>query len=190
MILFGPPKFCIKYYFYFLLGLTISRGQYCHYLYLHCNALFTFKWKSKVKWCIYVAPLSQTSQRRFTMINLPPADWKHIQAQMVATSKQSMHAGAHFTDLGRMESWVNFSGKEGRQIFHSRQNREWNPGSKGWKAEILPLRQPPPPNDTDILGTKRFIPKGFDTDILGTKRFIPKGFELSMFIFPKNCYLV
>ena len=51
-----------------------------------------------------MAPSSQTSQRRFTMINLPPADWKHIQAQMAAASKQSMHAGTHFTDLGRMES--------------------------------------------------------------------------------------
>ena len=58
----------------------------------------------KVKWCIYIEPSSQTSQRRFTMINLPPADWKHIQAQMAAASKQSMHAGTHFTDLGRMES--------------------------------------------------------------------------------------
>ena len=59
---------------------------------------------SKVKWCIYIAPLSLTSQGRFTMINLPPADWKHIQAQIAAASKQSMHAGTHFTDLGRMES--------------------------------------------------------------------------------------
>ena len=58
----------------------------------------------KVKWCIYIAPLSQTSQRRFTMINLPPADWKRIQARMAAASKQSMHAGTHLTDLGRMES--------------------------------------------------------------------------------------
>ena len=49
--------------------------------------------KKKKKWCIYIAPLSQTSQRRFTMINLPPADWKHIQAQIAAASKQSMHAG-------------------------------------------------------------------------------------------------
>ena len=48
--------------------------------------------------------LITTSQRRFTMINLPPADWKHIQAQIAAASKQSMHAGTHFTDLGRMES--------------------------------------------------------------------------------------
>ena len=75
-----------------------------------------------------MAPLSLTSQRRFTMINLPPADWKQIQAQIAAASKQSMHAGTHFTDLGRMESWVNFSEKEGRQIFQSRQNPEWNPG--------------------------------------------------------------
>ena len=52
----------------------------------------------------YIAPLSLTSQRRFTIINLPPADWKHIQAQIAAASKQSMHAGTHFTDLGRMES--------------------------------------------------------------------------------------
>ena len=59
---------------------------------------------SKVKWYIYIAPLSQTSQRRFTMINLPPADWKHIQAQMAAAFKQSMHAGTHFTDLGRIKS--------------------------------------------------------------------------------------
>ena len=36
------------------------------------------KKKKKVNWCIYIAPLSPTSQRRFTMINLPPADWKHI----------------------------------------------------------------------------------------------------------------
>ena len=34
------------------------------------------------------------------MINLPPADRKHIQAQIAAASKQSMHAGTHFTDLG------------------------------------------------------------------------------------------
>ena len=37
---------------------------------------------------------------------------------------------------------MNFSGKEGLQIFQSRQNQEWNPGPLGWKAEILPLRQP------------------------------------------------
>ena len=65
---------------------------------------FNLYLKSKVKWCIYIAPLSLTSQGRFTMINLPPADWKHIQAQIAAASKQSMHAGTHFTDLGRMES--------------------------------------------------------------------------------------
>ena len=59
---------------------------------------------SKSKWCIYIAPSSLTSQRRFTMINLPPADWKHIQVQIAAASTQSMHAGTHFTDLGRMES--------------------------------------------------------------------------------------
>ena len=63
-----------------------------------------YKYKSKVRWCIYIAPSSLTSQRRFTMINLPPADWKHIQAQIAAASKQSMHAGTHFTDLGRMEN--------------------------------------------------------------------------------------
>ena len=62
------------------------------------------------------------------MINLLPVDWKHIQAQMAAASKQSMHAGTHFPDLRRMESWVNFSGTEGRQIFHFWQNWEWNSG--------------------------------------------------------------
>ena len=40
--------------------------------------------------------LSLMSQRRFTMINLPPADRKHIQAQIAAASKQSMHAGTHW----------------------------------------------------------------------------------------------
>ena len=62
------------------------------------------KKKVQVKWCIYTAPVLHTSQRRFTMINLPPADWKHIQTQIAAASKQSMHAGTHFTDLGRKES--------------------------------------------------------------------------------------
>ena len=38
------------------------------------------------------------------MIYLPPADWKHIQAQNGAAYKQSMHAGTLFTDIGRMES--------------------------------------------------------------------------------------
>ena len=68
------------------------------------TAMKMYKYKSKVRWCIYIAPLSLTSQRRFTMINLPPADWKHIQAQTAAASKQSMHAVTQFTDLGRMES--------------------------------------------------------------------------------------
>ena len=109
-----------------------------------------YKYKSKVRWCIYIAPLSLTSQRRFTMINLPPADWKHIQAQIAAASKQSMHAGTQFTDLGRMESWVNFSGKEGRQIFQSRQNREWahtrtekNSDQGGNWTHDLRVRSPP-----------------------------------------------
>ena len=38
------------------------------------------------------------------MINLPPADWMHTQAQIAAASKRSMHAGTHFTDFGSMES--------------------------------------------------------------------------------------
>ena len=42
------------------------------------------------------------------MMNLPPADWKHIQAQIAAASKQSMHAGTHFTDLGRLKVTVFF----------------------------------------------------------------------------------
>ena len=62
----------------------------------------------KVKWCIYKAPLSQMSQRRFTMINLPPADWKHTQAQIAAASKQSMHAGTHFTLKWTFPAEVNF----------------------------------------------------------------------------------
>ena len=33
------------------------------------------------------------------MISLPPADRKHIWAQMRATSERSMYAGTHFSDL-------------------------------------------------------------------------------------------
>ena len=38
------------------------------------------------------------------MISLPPADRKHIKAPQAAASNQSMYAGTHFTDPGRMES--------------------------------------------------------------------------------------
>ena len=38
------------------------------------------------------------------MISLPPADRKHVQAQVAAASNQPMYAGTHFTDPGRMES--------------------------------------------------------------------------------------
>ena len=55
-------------------------------------------------WCIYIAPLSQTSRKRFTMINLPPSELEALQVQIAAASKQSMHASTHFTDLERMES--------------------------------------------------------------------------------------
>ena len=48
------------------------------------------------------------------MISLLPADRKHIWAPLAAASERSMYAGTHFTDpgSGRMESWVNFSGKK------------------------------------------------------------------------------
>ena len=37
------------------------------------------------------------------MINLPPADWKHIQAQIAAASKQSMmHAGTHLENIASL----------------------------------------------------------------------------------------
>ena len=55
----------------------------------------TTKKKKKSKVVHLYSALITTSQRRFTMINLPPADWKHIQAQIAAASKQSMHAGTH-----------------------------------------------------------------------------------------------
>ena len=86
----------------FLLPLTTGIASYMAFL--NPEILKAVHEVKKVKWCIYITPLSQTSQRRFTMINLPPADRKHIEAQMAAASKQSMHAGTHFTNLGRMES--------------------------------------------------------------------------------------
>ena len=39
------------------------------------------------------------------MISSLPADRKHIKAHLAAALMRSMHAGTHFTDLGRMESW-------------------------------------------------------------------------------------
>lgn len=37
------------------------------------------------------------------MINLPPADWKPIQAQIAAASKQSMmHAGTHLENIASL----------------------------------------------------------------------------------------
>ena len=77
------------------------------------------------------------------MINLPPADWKHIQAQMAAASKQSMHAGTHFTDLERIENSVNFSGKEGRQIFLSAEPG-MEPGTLGLEGRDLTTAPTPP----------------------------------------------
>ena len=47
------------------------------------------------------------------MISLPPADREHIKVPLAAASKQSMYAGTHFINPGRMESQVNFSRKEG-----------------------------------------------------------------------------
>ena len=63
------------------------------------------KKKSKKSKVVHIySALITRSQRHFTVIKLPPVDWKHIQAQIAAASKQSMHAGTHFTDLGRIES--------------------------------------------------------------------------------------
>ena len=82
--------------------------------------------QSKVKCCIYIAPFPYGyAQRRITMISLPPADRKHIKAHLAATLMWSMHAGTHFTDLGRMESWVNFSGKEGHRYSTLNEAGDW-----------------------------------------------------------------
>ena len=43
----------------------------------------------------------------------PSGPEAYIWVQVTAASNQSMYAGTHFTDSGRMESRVNFSGKEG-----------------------------------------------------------------------------
>ena len=52
------------------------------------------------------------AQRRFTLISLLPADRKHIPARLAAASKRFLNAGTHFTNPGRMQNGVNFSGKE------------------------------------------------------------------------------
>ena len=104
--------------------------------YLHAFCIFVVnpaqssgKSKVKVMWCIYIAPLSLTSQIKGALQwSIYPQWTGSIYRRKLQPLLQSMHAGTRFTDLGRMESWVNFSGKEGRQIFQSRQNREWNPG--------------------------------------------------------------
>ena len=65
------------------------------------------------------------------MISLPPADRKHLWAQVAAASKWSMYAGTHFTDPGRMESWVNFSGKEGHPNIQPLTRPGIEPGTSG-----------------------------------------------------------
>ena len=47
-----------------------------------------------------------------------------------------------WTDPVRMESLVNFGKKKVTQVFNTRQGRDLNLEPRGWKAEILPLRQP------------------------------------------------
>ena len=41
--------------------------------------------------------------------------------------------------------------KKVTQMFNTRQNRDLNPGPCGWKAEILPLRQPHRRHVQDII---------------------------------------
>ena len=42
-----------------------------------------------------------------------------------------MYAGTHFTDPGRMESWVNFSGKEGHPNIQPSTRPGIEPGTSG-----------------------------------------------------------
>ena len=46
-------------------------------------------------------------------------------------TKRSMYAGTHFTDPGRMESWVNFSGKEGHSNIQPSTRPGIEPGTSG-----------------------------------------------------------
>ena len=46
-------------------------------------------------------------------------------------TKRSMYAGTHFTDPGRMENWVNFSGKEGRPNIQPLTRTGIEPGTSG-----------------------------------------------------------
>ena len=85
------------------------------------------KKKVKKKVVHLYSALITTSQRRFTMINLPPADWKHIQAQIAAASKQSMHAEPSArTCSPRTFCWhihVSFLFK--RWILRTEHSRQW-----------------------------------------------------------------
>ena len=72
------------------------------------------------------------------MINLPPADRKHILAPLAAALKRSMYAGTHFTDLGRMESCVNFNGKEGHPNIQPSTRTGIEPGTSGLGGRDAP----------------------------------------------------
>ena len=48
-----------------------------------------------------------------------------------------MHAGTHFTDPGRMESWVNFSGKEGHPNIQTSTRPGIKPGTSGLGGKDL-----------------------------------------------------
>ena len=70
---------------------------------------------------------------------------KHISAPLATASMRSMFAGTHVTDLGRMESWMNFSGKGHTDIKPLKwltRPWTWDLGPLGWEAEIFPLRHP------------------------------------------------
>ena len=99
------------------------------------NRIVILKAWTKVKWYIYIAPF------------------------LAAASKRSMCGGTHFTDPERMESRVNFSGKEGQPNIQRSTRPGVEPGISGLggrdltTAPTLPLEQYIPTENLGEDGT-------------------------------------
>ena len=65
-----------------------------------------------------------------------------------------MHAGTHFIDPGRMESWVNFSGKEGHPNIQTSTRPGIKPGTSGLGGKDL-ITAPTPTAAKQRMKTKK-----------------------------------
>ena len=73
-------------------------------------------------------------------------------SRLAAALMRSMYAGTHFTDLGRMESWVNLSGKEGHTDIQPSTRSGTEPGTFGLGGRDLNPAPTPPLSTVSSYG--------------------------------------